>query len=216
MVVLLRVMIVEDEAWVREGVASALAASPEVSVAGTCEGPASALRLLRGGAAIDVALVDLGLGARRLAGAELIAAIRRLWPSVVCLAFTVHEDAAAVFTALRCGARGYLLKSTPIDRLGSAVAEAAAGGSPMSPSVARLVVDAFADSAAEVDASRALTPKEREVLVLLARGHTYADVARALGVSVGTTQTHVKSIYCKLEIASKAEAAAFAARAGLV
>ena len=165
---------------------------------------------------IDVALVDLGLP--DLPGTEVIRAIRRQQPTTTALALTVFDDPEFVFAALRAGARGYLLKDTQPQRLLEAIQEAADGGSPMSPAVARKVVEAFHDGGPEQSGQikEPLTPREHDILELLVHGLTYAQVADRLGIALGTVQTHIKRIYEKLEVNSKAEAAAVALKRGIV
>lgn len=206
----MRLLIVEDELWVRRGLADVIrAADPSIDVMTTGTG-GEALSLIAG-APPDVALVDVGLP--DVSGIVVIAALRRGAPRCVPLAFTVFDDAPTILAALRAGARGYLLKGTPSDRIVPLIREALAGGLPLSPAVASLVVATMLEPAA---GEQALTGRETELLALLARGATYAECASALGIALGTVQGYVKNIYSKLEISSKAEAAVAAVRLGLV
>jgi DNA-binding NarL/FixJ family response regulator len=213
---LFRVLLVEDEPWVRQGVAQLLDDAPAGStIAAACSSAEEALVQVKAGLTFDVALVDVGLPG--MSGIELIRSLRRSGVEGVAVVFTVFDDPNTILDALRAGARGYLLKSTPFPRLRAALLEAMEGGAPMTPSIARLLVEQVAAAGAPEpgDDARALTRREREVLALLTKGLTYADVARALGLGLGTVQSHVKSIYGKLEVASKAEAAAVATRLGM-
>lgn len=178
-------------------------------VAGSC---AEARAWLAQGHSPDVGLVDLGLPDG--SGVRLIAEGRRLSPHTAWVAFTVFDDAPTVFSALEAGATGYLLKSTSPAKLRDALLDAASGGSPMSSAVARLVVDRVAGRPVHDEGVDALAPRELEVLSLLARGVSYAEAARLLGIGHGTVQTYVKAIYRKLHVSTKAEAAAIAVRAG--
>jgi len=206
-----RLLLVEDDELVRSEVSVFFETPPlEISVI-ACGDVASAVRAIASPAQFDVALVDLGLPDG--SGLDLIHGLRCERPNCPVIVFTIYGDADSLFDALRAGACGYLLKQTPPARLHAALLDALAGGAPMSPSVARLVVSSFATNEAP---GAQLTSREREVLGLLARGHTYADIAKALGIGLGTVQGYVKSVYGKLEIGSKAEAAACAARLGLV
>jgi DNA-binding NarL/FixJ family response regulator len=205
----MRVLIVEDEPWIRRGVETVLHdAGVDVSAFGR-GGDALAAARTR---AFDAALVDLGLP--DTSGIDVIAELRGIVPACVSVVFTVFDDAPTILAALRAGARGYILKSTPTDRILSQLREAIAGGMPLSPAVASLVVETMLgqDSAP----SKRLTERETELLALLARGATYAQCASALGIGVGTVQSYVKSIYAKLDVGSKAEAAVVAVRLGLV
>ena len=215
---MIRVLIIEDETWVREGLTHLIAwRGSGIEVAAACARGDEALRLAQGGLAFDLGLVDLGLP--DTTGPELIRGLRRARPSANLLVFTIFDDPASVFAALRAGARGYILKHTAPESLLIAIREAAAGGSPMSPAIARMVVEALVErdggSLEESGAGR-LTPREIDVLTLLAKGTTYAGIATALEIGLGTVQSYVRSTYEKLEIGSKAEAGALAVKMGLV
>lgn len=200
----MRLLIVEDDPWVRQGLAAVLADVETVS----CETGREALALVEG-APFDAAIVDIGLP--DISGTTVISALRRR--GSVPVAFTVFDDARTVLTALRAGARGYILKSTPSERIMPLIREALDGGMPLSPAVASLVVETML---ATTETERRLTERETELLALLARGATYAQCASALGIGVGTVQGYVKTIYGKLDVSSKAEAAVAAVRLGLV
>jgi DNA-binding NarL/FixJ family response regulator len=198
----MRLLIVEDDPWVRRGIADVLAGLEIV----TCGTGGEALAHT---GTFDVALVDIGLP--DISGTIVIAELRRR--GCVPVAFTVFDDAKTILAALRAGARGYILKSTPTERILPQLREALAGGMPLSPAVASLVVETMLSS---TEAERRLTERETELLALLARGATYAQCASALGIGVGTVQSYVKNIYGKLDVSSKAEAAVAAVRLGLV
>lgn len=210
-----RVLVVEDEPWLCHEVIAALHGSePPLCVVATAETARDAVAQIKGGLAFDVALVDLGLP--DAPGSQVIRAIRAAHPAAVVVAFTVFDEPGTVLGAIQAGAHGYLLKTTPLKELGAALTQAVAGGAPMSPCVARLVVDRLSKHlVAPPDLGHPLTARETETLTLLAQGHTYQDIATVLGIRLGTVQSHVKSIYGKLEIASKAEAALVATRLGL-
>ncbi|HVK77424.1 MAG TPA: response regulator transcription factor [Kofleriaceae bacterium] len=207
-----RLLIVEDEPWVRRAVVEALRPhEPEVTVVACATGRDALAAIDRAPPAL--ALVDLGLP--DVSGVAVIAALRRRAPACAAIAFTVFDDAPTILAALRAGARGYLLKSAPTERLLPSLREAAAGGMPLSPSVAALVVERALAGPGGDDVI-ALTARETELLGLLARGATYAECAAALGIGLGTVQGYVKAIYGKLDVSSKAEAAVAAVRLGLV
>jgi DNA-binding NarL/FixJ family response regulator len=206
------VLVVEDDASLREDLVFLInhggSSFRVVEAAGTA---AEALQKAPD-RAIEVALVDLGLPDRP--GVELIERLVALRPGLTVVALTLFDDAPTVLAAMRAGAQGYLLKSTPPGRLLEALREACEGGSPLTASVARVLVEALRSPGGD-EVIAPLSEQERRVLSLLALGHTYADTARALGIGLGTVQGYVKVLYGKLGVASKAEAARAARRLGL-
>src|SRR5512132_1121977 len=164
----------------------------------------------------DVALVDLGLP--RMSGEEVIQTIRAEVPGTKCIALTAVDIPARVLGALRSGASGYILKPFHAAELARAVEEVLAGeGTPISSRAAKvLVAELRGDPPDQSGGGPALSKRELEVLELLVHGHTYADVASALGIAEGTVQTYVKRIYEKMDVSTKAEAALLAVARGLV
>lgn len=215
-----RVLLVEDSDWVREGLELAVGESAGgLTLAASTARGQQALALVADGPAFDVALVDIGLP--DISGVHVIRAIAERYPEAVSIAFTVFDDAETVMDVVRAGARGYLLKSSTAPQVIEGLQAAAQGGAPMTPRVARIVVDALhrpavAQCSTEKEIVRGLTDREREVLQMLATGVTYAQTAELLGIRLGTVQSHVKKIYAKLQVDSKTEAATVAQRAGLV
>jgi DNA-binding NarL/FixJ family response regulator len=161
-------------------------------------------------------LLDLGLPDG--GGAELLRELPALRPGLPVLVLTIFDDDAHLFEALRAGAVGYLLKEELVERLAAALDELLAGGSPMSPSIARRVLRTFteADGERPLPPSRALSERELAVVELLAVGATYGEIARGLSISTNTVRTHIRSLYEKLHVASRTEAAIKATRLGLV
>ncbi len=151
----------------------------------------------------DLALVDVNLPGMN--GIECVARLSALCPSVLYLILTTYEDAPMIFDALKAGACGYLLKRTPPSEIAAAILQARDGGSPMSPQIARQVVGFFHRTPA-TDGLSVLTPREREVLDLLATGSLYKQIAGQLGVSLDTVRTHLRKIYEKLHVHSRTEA----------
>jgi DNA-binding NarL/FixJ family response regulator len=163
----------------------------------------------------DVALVDLGLP--RMSGEEVIAAIRKDLPKTKCIALTAVDIPARVLGALRSGAAGYILKPFHASELARAVEEVLSGeAAPISPRAAKVLLAELRGDPPEQRNGPPLSKRELEVLELLVHGHTYADVAQALGIAEGTVQTYVKRIYEKLDVSTKAEAALLAVARGLV
>ena len=211
----LSVAIVEDLREIREGLALLIGGTPGLRCAGTFPTMEEALARLRPAASDlpDVALVDLGLPG--MDGIEGIRVLRERHPGLVLLVLTVYEDDRRILDALCAGANGYLLKKTPPARLLDALHEAAAGGAPMSPEIARRVVDLFRRFRPAPPSDCDLTPHELRLLKLLVEGHQYKTAAAELGVTVSTVSFHVQQIYRKLQVHSKSEAVAKALREGL-
>lgn len=213
----LAVLIVEDDAHVAVALEEALAAaSPPIKVVRSCRSAAAASAAVADPAlAFDVALVDLRLGDG--SGVDVVRAIRASRPRAEPIVITSFADPPTVLSAIRAGARGYLLKDGTPAQVVASVRDAASGGAPMSPAIARLVLETVRGTEPqEEEAEATLTERERAVLALLCEGRTYREVATVLEIGVGTVQTRVKSIYTKLEVGSKAELAALAFRRGLV
>lgn len=205
--------IVEDLDTIREGLSDLLAHSPGFSFAGAWRSMEEALEGLRVRQP-DLLLVDLGLPGMN--GIDGIRQVRARWPKIVPVVLTVYLDDDRIIQALCAGARGYLLKKTPAAEILSRLEEAAAGGAPMSPEIARQVVSLFARFDPQPGSDHGLTPHELRVLKLLVDGHNYRTAAGVLGVARSTVAFHVRKVYAKLEVHSKSEAVAKAVRDGLV
>jgi DNA-binding NarL/FixJ family response regulator len=210
---LIRVVIIEDLRDVREGLKLLINGSPGFHCAGSFRGVEDALAAIDEGDPPDIILTDLGLPG--LSGIEGIRLFRERMPGVAILALTIHENNDKIFNALCAGATGYLLKNTPPARLLEALREAASGGAPMSPEVARRVVQLFRDFR-PVSTSYDLTPQERQLLKLLVEGHHKKTAADEMGISFHTVSFHLKNIYEKLQVHSKSEAVAKALREHLI
>jgi len=205
--------IVEDLDAIREGLSDLLSHSPGFSLAGGWRSMEAALVGLKAKQP-DLLLVDLGLPGMN--GIEGIRVIRSRWPQIVPVVLTVYVDDDRIIQALCAGARGYLLKKTPAGEILVRLEEAAAGGAPMSPEIARQVVNLFSRFGPTPGSDHGLTPHELRVLKLLVDGHNYKTAAQVLGVTRATVAFHVRKVYAKLEVHSKSEAVAKAVRGGLV
>jgi len=161
-----------------------------------------------------VALIDIGLPG--MSGIKGLPLLRDKYPKVALLMLTVYEDDERIFEALCAGACGYLLKKTPPAQIAQAVRQAQDGGSPLSPEIARRMVEHFRRSAAPSRPESSLTDQERELLKRLAEGHSYQACADRLGVSINTIRDHVRRVYDKLQVHSKSEAVSTALRRGLI
>jgi len=204
------VAIVEDLPDVREGLAALVDTAPDVACSATFADAEAFLEALAprrgGGLRLDVALVDIGLPG--MSGIEAVRELKRQRPAVQAMMLTVYEDNDSVFEALRAGASGYVLKTTPPDALLGAVRQLHAGGSPMSSGIARRVVEAFHRPPLVPEDEAPLTPREVEILDLLVQGHRYREIADQLFISLDTVRTHVRHVYEKMHVRSRAEAAA--------
>ncbi|MBL9173928.1 MAG: response regulator transcription factor [Verrucomicrobiales bacterium] len=199
----IQIAIVEDDRRIREGLAELLNGSPGMKLTGEY---VSAEEALRGFATTcpEVVLLDINLPG--IDGVEAAGRITALYPAVAVLMLTVYEDADAIFRALQHGARGYLVKRTAPTRLLEAITEAHQGGAPMSPQIARKVVQHFHQRGTADAALGKLTPREREVLEELARGSLYKEIADRLGLGVETVRSYLSSIYSKLHVHNRTEA----------
>jgi DNA-binding NarL/FixJ family response regulator len=164
---------------------------------------------------VDVILLDVNLPGT--SGADGIGMLRQHWPGAQALMLTVFPDAEKVFQSICNGAVGYLLKKTPARQLLSAIRDAAGGGAPMSPEIARKVVDVVRHRGMRpVQPESDLSRQELRLLQLLADGFGYDTAGRHMGISVNTVRTYVRSIYEKLHVTTKAAAVSRALRAGLI
>jgi len=203
---MVRLLLVEDDAKLAASVARALerAAAGEWSV--THAATAAAARHAVDGQRVDLAIVDLGLPDEP--GTQLIASLAARSSPVPAVAFTIFDDRKRVLEAVRAGAVGYLLKDDSVEHLVTHLRECMDGQMPVSSRIARHLFEACRLEGAQIE----LTPRERDVLESLGSGDSYAACAAKLHLGVGTVQTHVKSLYRKLNITTKSEAVAWARR----
>jgi DNA-binding NarL/FixJ family response regulator len=199
----IRVLVLEDARKTRAALVALLEGSPGFACAGASETAEAALRQVPVGKP-DVVLVDLELPG--MTGTEFLRTCRRRFPGVGLLVLTLHDDASWVFPALAAGACGYVVKGTPPAQLLEAIMEVHAGRSWMSGQVARLVLKSFHHEPSLAQGEEALSPREREVLGLLARGLRHAEIAAQLGIAPRTVNTHISHIYAKLHVHSAAGA----------
>jgi len=194
---------VEDDSRIRESLRELLDDAAGLRCASQHASAEEALRDLPG-MAPDLVLMDINLPG--MSGIEAVFRLREKMPGVPVLMLTVYEDAERVFEALKHGARGYLLKRTAPEKLIDAIHEALEGGAPMSPQIARKVVQHFHVLGPSSQAPENLTPREQEILSLLAQGRLYKEIAGALGIGTETVRSHLSSIYRKLHVRSRTEA----------
>lgn len=200
------VSIVEDDAGVRSSLVKLINSSPGyrcVSQHASAENALSEIPKLKP----DVTLMDINLPG--LNGVECVRKLKPLLPGTQVIMLTVYQNTENIFKALAAGATGYLLKQTPPAELLAAIRDVNAGGSPMSSHIARKIVQSFQQpvpAAAEVAAG--LSPREVEVLGLLAKGFLYKEIAEQMKISYATVHTHIRHVYEKLHVRSRTEAVA--------
>ena len=208
-----RVAIVEDQRRIRDGLLLLIGETDGFECSGSFGSMEAGLEGI-GHDVPDVALIDLGLPG--MSGTEGIRILKERHASLPTLVLTVYDDDERIFEALCAGAVGYLLKKTPPHRILESLGEAVDGGAPMSPEIARRVIQLFHRVRPAERSDHNLTPHETRILKLLVEGHNYKTAAATLDVSVNTISFHMKSIYTKLQVHSKSEAVAKALRSGLV
>lgn len=201
----IRVGIVEDDRSVRENLAVLIDQTPGFACVAACASAEEALKRLSD-TVPDVVLMDIHLPGQ--SGIECVARLHRLLPQIRVIMLTVEEDSEQVFESLKAGATGYLVKHVPPEEILEAVTEVYQGGAPMSSHIARRVVTAFQQRARADTPEIQLTPREEEILRLLAKGARSKEIADRLDISPGTVNTYVRHIYEKLHVRSRAEAVA--------
>jgi DNA-binding NarL/FixJ family response regulator len=157
----------------------------------------------------DVLLVDINLP--KMSGIEFVGKILPQCPSTICLMLTMYEESSLIFDALKAGACGYLLKRTPPGEIVTAIEDARAGGSPMTPQIARRVVAFFQSQPAKTSPApecEVLATREREILDLLAKGYLYKEIGDMLQISTHTVNSYIRRIYEKLHVNSRSQAVA--------
>ncbi len=201
----IRVAIVEDDRVVRENLAVLINAAPGFTCVTACVNAEEALKQLPA-VHPDVVLMDMHLPGR--SGIECVARLKPVLPKTQIIMLTVEEDSERVFESLKAGATGYLLKHVSPEEILGAVADVHRGGAPMSSHIARMVVTTFRQASRTGATDLRLSPREEDILRLLAKGHRSKEIADELGIGVGTVNTHVRHIYDKLHVRSRAEAVA--------
>jgi len=203
----IRVAIVEDDEVVRESLAVLIGGAEGFSCTGTYASGEKAVE----GIPLDVpdvVLMDIRLS--RMSGIDCVRRLREVLPSSQIIMLTMFEDDKSVFDSLAAGATGYLLKRPPHVQVLAAIQDVHQGGSPMTSSVARKVLQlarrAKAVPAPAQDGLAHLSPRESEVLALLAKGFRYKEIADSLGINLETVRTHLRRIYQKLQVSSRTEA----------
>jgi DNA-binding NarL/FixJ family response regulator len=209
----IHVALVEDKRLTREGLGALLDADPGLHCVGLYTSVEQALSGLES-APCDVLLLDIHLPG--ISGVEGVGVLKERFPDMQILMLTIYEDEEKVFGSICNGASGYLLKKTPPAEIIEAVRQARRGGSPLSPEVARQIVQRFRGTRPATRRKSPLTLQELNLLKLLADGHSYQSAAQSLGISINTVRDHVRSVYEKLHVHSKSQAVGKALRSRLI
>ena len=199
----IRVALVEDNDDLRRSMKSLLQRSPPLRVVADYPDAESALADMARQKP-DVVLMDVKLP--KMDGVECVRQLKTLLPTVLVVMLTVHDDNDSLFNSILAGADGFLLKDTVPSRLVEAIEEVRNGGSPMTPQIARRIVQRFRKADPEPTEMENLTPREREVLEQLALGNRYKEISDKLGISLDGIRFHIRRVYNKLHVHSRTEA----------
>jgi DNA-binding NarL/FixJ family response regulator len=206
----IRILIVDDHAVVRSGLRTILETEPDIEVVGEAGDGHAALELAQE-LLPDVVLMDINMG--DWDGVTATRRVRNYVPSARVIVLTNYDEDDLVFSSIRAGASGYLLKEVTATQLTNSIRTVADGFSLIYPSVARRVLDEFGQlrksSASDTDVYSDLTPREREVLRLVASGRANKEIGAELGISERTVKTHISNIFSKLELTDRTQAALF-------
>ena len=199
------VSIVEDDAQVRASLVKLIDSSPGFRCVSNHASAENALQEIPK-VKSQVVLMDINLPG--INGVECVRRLKPQMPGTQVIMLTVYQNTEHIFNALAAGATGYLLKQTPPAELLAAIREVHGGGSPMSSHIARKIVQSFQQSASASAEAQSLSPREAEVLDLLAKGFLYKEIADSMKVTYATVHTHIRHIYEKLHVRSRTEAVA--------
>lgn len=206
----IKVAIVEDNDSVRAGLAAMIRMSSDLVLAGLFPDAEAAFRDIEAFSP-DVILMDIHLPGAT--GIECVKEVKKLLPQTQIIMVTIEENSLRVFDSLEAGASGYLVKNTPPERILEAIREVHRGGSPMSSHIARALVQRFHQNPA-THTDENLTHREEEILRYVSQGYRAKEIGELLGISPYTVQTHIRNIYEKLHVRSRAQAIAKLTRYG--
>jgi len=199
----IKVAIVDDDDGIRTSLATLIRRAPSLRLVGDYADAEAALKEIPHRPP-DVVLMDINLP--WVNGVECVRQLKISLPAVQFLMLTVYEDSDSLFNSLKAGASGYLLKRTASARLLDAIRDVYGGGSPMTPQLARRVVQYFAKPPGGESSRARLTPGEKDFLDQLAKGYAYKEIADRLTISIDTVRSYVRTVYEKLHVHSRTEA----------
>ena len=201
----IKVAIVEDHRLVRESLAALIDAAPGLACVAAYTSAEEALASL---VSSDHGVVLMDINLPGMSGIGCVELLRQSLPNIHIVMLTIEEDTELVFECLKAGAMGYLVKHASAEEILEAIVEVDKGGAPMSSTIARKVVMAFRQPLSNDNKVLALSAREQEVLALLSRGDRSKEIAKRMGIGIGTVNTYVRNIYEKLQVRSRAEAVA--------
>lgn len=212
----IRVWLVEDNAMFRMGVQRGVDSLEGMACSGSFTSAEAAFAALDDATSPDVILLDVQLPG--MDGITALKTFRERTPTARVVILTVFDDADKIFRAVCAGASGYVLKTSGIEQIGEAIRQVMEGGAPMTPGVAKKVLDAFAriEPSHGVTDAYLLTDREREILRLMADGLLKKEIADKTGLSVHTVSTHLRHVYDKLQVRTNTAAVAKALREGII
>jgi len=195
--------IIEDDEQIRNGVQTYLNRQDNFACDWSYGSVEEFLKNLSQTTIPNVLIMDLGLPG--MSGIEGMKIIKEKFPNVDIIVFSVYNDPKKIFDSLCAGATGYLLKNTPLDEIKEGIELLAKGGSPMSPQIARKVIEHFGQTAKKKEVESPLSAKEKEIVIGLVDGLSYKLIADRMDISIETVRFHIKNIYRKLQVHGKAE-----------
>lgn len=199
------VIVVEDDRRLREQLLQILENIKDIQCIGACASAEEALEMIPRKRP-DVVLMDIKLP--KMSGIQCVCELKKVLPALQVIMVTVYEDSERIFKALKAGASGYLVKSGPPEQLIEAIRDVFSGGAPMSGHIARKVVQHFHLLGPAPEEANNLSPREQQVLSLLASGYLYKEIGDRLNIGVETVRTYVKNICQKMHVRSRIEAVA--------
>jgi two-component system, NarL family, response regulator LiaR len=212
---MIRILICDDQDMIREGLTLILGSVADFEVIGTAEDGARALELIEKNPP-DLVLMDLKMPI--MDGIQTTESIKRRFPEVKVLILTTHTDDEWLFDAIRSGANGYLLKDAPSEELFRAIRATIAGDTPVDPKMTRKLFDYVSHHHPAPDARiiNQLNPRELEILQLIARGFSNSTISETVHLSEGTVRNYISTIFTKLNVTDRTQAALLALRYGVV
>ena len=199
------VALVEDDSRLRGKLLQVLEGINDIECVASCSSAEEAVKVIPQKTP-SVVLMDIKLPG--MSGIQCVAELKRTMPELQIIMVTIYEDSESIFKALKAGASGYLVKSGPPDQLIEAIRDVFSGGSPMSSHIARKVVQHFHAIGPAKEEANNLSPREQQVLSLLASGYIYKEIGDKLNIGAETVRTYVKSICQKMHVRSRLEAVA--------